>query len=638
MTLQSALDLVQIVENRIIIDESQINLFEYYDEPIPDWKPKVSLAPFAEQKQSYFDIETTGLNPMLNETKLIGVIDEKDNVTIFEGRERLIISEFFEYAAEEKPLVLVGYNNFDFDLPFLQTRAEILDITSPFYVSPHITTHRTAQKFSNVPAQYHEFYINGRQTAIIDLYNQVLAWDFVRRILSSHSLKVAPYEMGLREKDDRIILTFKQMQKIYESGDLTPLKEYLVDDLKDTKLIGGYLIPDLYYQMMFLPEWTLQKISSRGNGRKWDDLIASEYKGEVFVSKIGTELDEETNELVDTLIFTNSPLPDDSLKYEGGYTAGKAGLFFNAARGDLASMYPNLMLTYGICSRKDSRKVTLAILKYLTAARLEAKEKAKKGDEIANQFQNTVKVLINSCYGALATGKISYNDMTAAALVTAYGRALIKYINTLVEKFGGKVIANDTDSVTYVSESGDLRNIHALIQENLPRGASLALEWVAKAIYIPPSKDGIEGLRKNYIIFYEDGSYKASGKYRKRDRCNLEKNFQINYLKKLIWEGRMVADQYRMGIIKAINQGSMPLEELTITRKARKNEKDVFTRDLVDDEGVTAYYFVDEVVQMKTKTKTVHSKGNSGEYSKDYYLKLVRDMYNEMAPYIRNVM
>jgi DNA polymerase elongation subunit (family B) len=631
--LQTVLDLIQIDGQKIIIDDSKINLFEYYDEPIPDWEPRVKLKPFAEIKQAYFDIESTGIDPLVDEVVLIGVIDEKDNVTIFEGRERLILKEFFDYVTSVKPEILAGYNNFQFDLPFLICRADRLDISHPFWVSPQKTTHRTAVRY-NQPQQYHDIYVNGKETAIIDLYNQVLSWDFVYRKLLQYGLKTVPIDMGLRSKDDRIYLNYREMLEIIKSGDLTRLKEYLIDDLKDTKLIGNHLIPSIYYQKMFLTDWSLQKISNKGNGRKWNDLIKYEYVGMKFYVNPPTGYKEIMAD--NEKWIADLPDPDPSMSYEGGYTFGMAGLFLNVARGDLASMYPNLMLTYGICSRKDPKKITLAILKYLTKARLIAKDLAKKGDKDAEEFQSTVKVLINSCYGALAS-LINFNDVYAAAIVTAYGRALIKYINKLVERFNGKVIANDTDSVTYISDSTDLRNIHQLIQENLPQGASLALEWVAKAIYIPPSKDGVNGLRKNYIIFFEDGSIKASGKYRKRDRCNLEKQFQIEYLKRLINEGRKSADCYMADLINQIKNQKLPLEEIMITRNARKNEKDIFARGLVDQDNVTNYYMIDEIEVMKTKTKKVFSKGNTGEYSVQYYLNLVREMYNEMAPYISAV-
>ncbi|QSV52494.1 MAG: hypothetical protein HEP80_05390 [Dolichospermum sp. UKL201] len=53
------------------------------------------------------------------------------------------------------------------------------------------------------------------------------------------------------------------------------------------------------------------------------------------------------------------------------------GLHKDIAKIDVSSLYPSIMLKYGICSRKDTQRaqrVGLSILDYLTRERLRLKE------------------------------------------------------------------------------------------------------------------------------------------------------------------------------------------------------------------------------------------------------------------------
>ena len=50
------------------------------------------------------------------------------------------------------------------------------------------------------------------------------------------------------------------------------------------------------------------------------------------------------------------------------------GLHKDIAKIDVSSLYPSIMLKYGICSHKDTQRVGLSILDYLTRERLRLKE------------------------------------------------------------------------------------------------------------------------------------------------------------------------------------------------------------------------------------------------------------------------
>ncbi|OBQ31647.1 MAG: hypothetical protein AN487_23840, partial [Anabaena sp. CRKS33] len=70
----------------------------------------------------------------------------------------------------------------------------------------------------------------------------------------------------------------------------------------------------------------------------------------------------------------------------------------------------------------------LSILDYLTRERLRLKELGKAGDLAAKQAEAALKVLINSLFGFYGTSGVGFNDMEAAALVTAYGRRILRFM------------------------------------------------------------------------------------------------------------------------------------------------------------------------------------------------------------------
>lgn len=604
-------------KGRIEIDEEKLDLFSYCDTPYLDFTVDVALPPFSTLNITCLDVETTGLDPLIDTIKMNGLLNSKGKMLCDEGEESTIIENLFYILANTRMDVLAVYNGIVFDIPFIIERANHYGIKHPFYKSQHPTTISTAQVFGK-PVQYFGYWLSNKfsdHIAIIDIYYQVLSWDFTYRKLTSKTLKDVPVQMGLRDADDRLTLSYKELLAEYASGDLSRVRTYLEDDLKDTMLLCNALIPGIYYQKMLLPDWKLQKLSTSGNGSKWNTIIDNKYKN------LGHSLNIETS---------------GKQYFQGGLTDGHAGLFMNFCKIDVASMYPSIMGIYGVCSRKDSEYVQLGVLKYLRAKRLEQKALGKKGNINAKHLEGSLKILINSAYGVLGTMGIEFNDYESAALVTAYGRAILKLMNNTVIDNGGTVAGIDTDGIYYTSDSQDTNKlIYTAVCEAMPKGIDIDYEMSGKCLFIPPVNDkSSAGLRKNYIIFNYDGTHKAVGRYRKRDKCILEKEFQIKYIDKLINIGKDAADKYYQLLIKKIREGRLDVKYITIKRKARSNEKDVFNRGLVADDGSCSYYIGDDIKVMKTKIKQVYVKVNKGSYSSLFYIDLVKEQMKEIERFI----
>jgi len=334
-------------------------------------------------------------------------------------------------------------------------------------------------------------------------------------------------------------------------------------------------------------------LATTGNGTKWQAVLEEQYH------EIGKGVLE----------------PDNPCDYIGGYTTGYAGLHRNVSKVDVSSLYPSIMLTYGITSAKDKDNKFLGVLKYLLTERLRLKYLAKTDPE-ANLMQGALKILINSGYGALSTNGIPFNDYVAAALVTAYGRRIANLMVEIIEREGGKIVEVDTDGVMFSCLPGDNQRIFEIVRDNLPDGIGLEHEWQAKAVFIPPvDRDSSDGLRKNYLVFMPNGKVKATGKFRKRDVSELEKNFVIEYLKNYL-DSPENAEKYFKENLDNILSGNYEVDKLKITRKIRRREIELLK--LGNQGDVISFYETDK------------GKGVTGDYSISYYHNKIKNMREEL--------
>jgi DNA polymerase elongation subunit (family B) len=709
------------------IDEAKLDIFSRYEGDIPPWEPTGKLTPFNEVSAVYCDLETTGLTPANNEIILIGNRNQKGK-NISYGRdqwnERSLLIAFYDMLRKKKPEFLAFFNGFSFDIPFLIKRSELLRVPHPFVLkknadgSPKIVTVSTAQK-NGSPQKYQriECWIDGHQIQLLDLYHLVLSWDFVFHKLTSHSLKQSVLQIGLR-KEQRLELTYPQMMDCWHGfkagkNDLSRLRSYLDFDLEDTHLLGQYLIPDIYNQLLFLPSWSLQTLATAGNATKWNSFLIDGYNGKqdwntrkvTFRHEGHAPITADLTSYMDAMKSSFITIePDTKVSFEGAFTFGKAGIFLNTAKIDVSSLYPGVILGYGIYSCKDLGKKLLSRLAYFRQVRLGYKSLKGwlKGEDVnlmhrieaikqcvkfsvAIGFddalltdllksivlndndsikaileslpkaffksEGSLKVFINSGYGLFGSTGIAFNDMDCAANVTAYGRKITRFMQSYIETHGGYNFEIDTDGIYFNSESPE-KNVEIFegLQKALPEWIEIELEVNGKLMFNPPvdaktikaaakkgeTLDDDAGLVKNYIIINPDGTiFKQTGvRYKARNRCILERDFQPRFLAILQKDGLDSAKSYYENLMKQIRSGMLDLDQITVTRKAGKAEKDVFQRELVDSDGTAKYYVVQETVHMTRKSKIVDVKGCTGDYSIPYYADLIEKQYQEMIQFL----
>lgn len=574
----------QLIGKEMIVREEELDIFYTDNTTKHEWFPTVQIKPYNQLRQVILDIETTGLDATKARIIAIGCLRESLDVQIFMHLdEARLLQEFLAYLEAVNPEVLLTYNGMAFDLPFIITRLNLLNIKHHFQLSTSSRQIPSAQTFGT-PIKVNEIYY--KNSNHVDVYICVLRWDFITKSLTpSYSLKNVVLEMGLR-KERRLTLSYNQIQECWQQGEgsqgwLT-IQQYLQFDLEDTKLIAEQLVPSYWYESLIVPGMNLQQLALAGNATKWQRVLQSFYPDV-------------------------KPKADSKVKFAGGLVISVPGLYHNIAKIDVSSLYPSIMLKYGICSQKDNKRVALDILDYLTKERLQLKAKGKLGDMTAKQADSALKVLINSLFGFYGTGGVGFNDMAAAALVTAYGRRILQHIISVLKSVDAIQIESDTDGVFFSHPTPEL--VWQTVSDAMPSGINIELETTALAMFVP-SKGA-----KNYILWHHDGSITKKGIWKKRDRSRLEKEFPVNYLTHFI-ESETAAEAYYQQLEKVILSGQLQLKEIQITRKIRANEKALLALGKPGD-IVTFYQGMNGV--------TV-----TGEYAVNYYLNLIAKKRDEI--------
>ena len=116
----------------------------------------------------------------------------------------------------------------------------------------------------------------------------------------------------------------------------------------------------------------------------------------------------------------------------GGYTdvfvTGVVGPIIYA---DVESLYPSIMLNYGVQPKADTLAIFPRLLRTLTTLRLDTKAAMAEADDehVRGELdarQSAFKIVINSFYGNLGFGMALFNDFAEADRVASVGQDLLR--------------------------------------------------------------------------------------------------------------------------------------------------------------------------------------------------------------------
>ena len=565
-------------EDKIYCDEGSLPL-ESPDFEYPKYEPSVKLKPFSSVLYLVCDIETTGLDPYVDDIKAIGVrgnglVDnplDSTSIKLIGNDERQLLIDFCQLLRQTNFKILSFHNGFIFDIPFLYTKLVKHNLQNLFTKGGKVKI--TSGSINGKPIEYDEYYYPGKY--ILDTMHLAAIWDRTFSKLSSYGLKSVPYELGLI-KESRTDLSYKEILKCYENSDpyynYETLLSYLDDDLESTELLFKFFVPSIYYQLLLVPDVDLQRISRSSPALKaqkiYDSLCGTKY-GEVNT--------------------------DPTMKYEGALSQALGiGAFKNCFKLDVSSLYPSIMLNWGLCSIKDEDRKFLGFLSFATEERLKYKRQLKdhkKGSLKYNEIdaiQNAFKVLINGSYGFLGTSGYGFNSFNTAALVTGYGRKILKIMMSVMDEYGIKIINIDTDGIV-ASIVNDVQDHQELISKvindihyKLPEAIRVELEFSDTNVFSPKAK--------NYIIFYSQDEYDAKGIFKKRNIEKFVAAFYLKYLQYYFYESEIKADKYYLVYKHLLTQGKLKVKDFTITRTISKAEKKIPAMGIANPGDKITYY------------------------------------------------
>lgn len=569
-----------------------------------------------------FDIETVGLDPRPAEARILMIaLSTNRGLTRTLGApgddEADILRAFTATLRELDPDIIEGHNIFNFDLPYLITRAARHEVTLPWGrdgSSPRVSEAPSEEnpragrrlKVGARSIPYTDCHIYGRH--VIDTYQQIQRYDALGH-LEQYGLKDVVQTLG-QTRPDRTFLPGSEIAALW-SEEPERVRAYALDDVRDVDVLSSLTLPTEFYQSQIVP-WSLQEVATRGPGEKIDDLVVRAYLAE------GHSL----------------PLAQPARPYPGGFAEVRAtGIFRPVAKADVESLYPAIMLSQGIAPASDGLGLYLPMLRELTQRRLEAKRQVRSAPAGERAYwqgiQASFKVLINSFYGYLGYSRATFNDYDAAERVTLQGQAIIKHVVAQLEATGAEVIEIDTDGVYFVPPAGS-RGPAAEeayitgISATLPEGINLAYDG---------HYAGMISLKlKNYVLMDESGAVTLHGSSLRSRREELfTRQFVREAAALFIAESRVAVRDLYLDTAARIQRRALPPQAIarveSVTDKTFVSEA---TRRLARAAAGAAVGDRLDVYQRQDGT-LARLEEYAGDEDIDYLLRRLRDMAGRFA-------
>ena len=430
---------------------------------------------YSDVNRFVFDIETTGLDPNVNNIILIGIKNNRGyqkTISAFgEDGEKKCIEEFFKIIKELKPTIIAGYNSAFFDFPFILKRAEILgvDVNSltQIFTSQGMKEKEGMLKLANEVEPYTQHIIWGFN--IVDIAHSVRRAQAINSEIKSWGLKYITKYLE-KEKPNRVYVEGSQISKIYLENDsyyVNPVsgnykkigspgtenllekfpgkfeiwtgskivEQYLDDDLYETMVVDDSFSQSTFLLSKVVPT-TYERAATMGTATLWKIImLAWSYEHNLAI-----------------------PAKDTKRPITGGLSRLlSAGYAKNIVKFDYASLYPSIQLVYDIFPDCDVMGVQKSMLKYFRNIRIkykrltgELKDSNPTLSEMYDRKQLPIKIFINAYFGSLSAPQVfPWGDMNMGETITCVGRQCLRMMIMFFMKKGYKPLVMDTDGVNF---------------------------------------------------------------------------------------------------------------------------------------------------------------------------------------------
>ena len=447
-----------------------------------------------------FDIETTGVKIDSNSYVLIITNTFRDRSGNLSRRifsfdnyrdPANMLQDWAKYVREVDPDIVLGHNIFSFDIPYLlqvctnyNTRLDLGRDGS------RLVRDRYVRKFRKDGSQQYEYQncrIFGRQ--VIDTYFLSLKYDIGRKYPNYRLKDIVQFE-GM-DKKDRQYWDFTECKEPWNDPvQWKKFKQYAEEDADDALKLFDLMAPQFFYYAQSIPK-TFQEIINSATGSQVNAFMNRAYLQDGY----------------------GIPKASEKEPFEGAISIGNPGIYQNVYKVDVASLYPSIMLTYGVNSKeKDPRNMFLKSVEWFTKERLVNKARAKDtGDRYYKDMEQGQKIMINSFYGFMGAPGLNFNYPKGAAEVTRRGREILTDAIDLVSKNGWPLVNADTDSVSFVpNPQVSMRQCLEYINMLSPDGIVWEDDGIYEGVIVVKAKNYL--LSQNGKLKYKGSALKATMK------------------------------------------------------------------------------------------------------------------------------
>jgi len=348
--------------------------------------------------------------------------------------EREVLEEAVRTIRERDPDVIEGHNLYSFDLPYLAARCRRHGVALALGRDGSEPRSFPSQiRFAERTVEFDACEIAGRH--VVDTLFQVMSFDVFRRDLPGYGLKAAARYFGFAP-EGRTYVEGDQIARMW-TEDPERLLAYALDDVVETERLARHLSGSTFYLTQMVP-MPYGLVARTGPAAKIEALFVRGY------------------------LHARHALPRAGWGSQaaGGYTdVFVTGVVGPVVYADVESLYPSIMLRYGVRPRSDALGLFPLLLRRLTDLRLATKAAARAAadaherDEL-DARQSAYKIVINSFYGSLGFGHALFNDFDEADRVATIGQDLLRRIIRLIRDAGGTPVEVDTDGVLFVPPPG----------------------------------------------------------------------------------------------------------------------------------------------------------------------------------------
>ncbi|MDD5317757.1 MAG: DNA-directed DNA polymerase [Candidatus ainarchaeum sp.] len=552
-----------------------------------------------------------------------------------------VIESFCRLVKEKDVELLVGYNDVEFDLPYLRDRAKALgagfslgrDGSSGFS-----SQQRGLFKHAKIKGRIH-----------IDLYAVAKFLGLIGALKTKRITLADVYaELFGEEK--------KKVDKMGIWGmwdgpqeELKALAEYSLDDALAEKKVADKVLP-LEMELAKLVGASLPDVCGATTGQLVEMLMWREAhrQNRVVPNKPG---DEEAARRA------ASPVQGAFVKLP------EAGIYEDLAVLDFRGMYPSIIISHNIdmdtlgckccpgeaasvsplghrfCSK--AKGLVPSVLERLIDERDRLKKRMKALDPDSQEYgaifarSQALKIISNSFYGFLLYPRSRWYSRPCGESVTAYGRHYIQETMRKAEEAGFKVLYGDTDSVILQLNGrprADALAFMKSVNASLPGRMELELEsFYVRGVFVgkkaQSAKAAEVGAKKKYALIDDAGRVKIRGfELVRRDWSRIARKTQRRVLEAILKEGsKEKAAAIVREVIADLKEGRVPLEECVIYTQVRKRldnyavkSPEVAAALKAKAAGIQVEVGTMVGYVITRKGKTISDKAEPAESAKDY--------------------